>query len=385
MYERVGSYFYFFPTYKQGKKILWNGMDKDGFKFTDHIPPNLRKRTANDEMLIETDNGSIFQVIGTDNIDSIVGSNPVGVVFSEYSLQDPRAWKYIRPILAENGGWAIFNYTPRGKNHGYTLFKLAEESDQWFAQKLTVDDTHAISPEMLEQERQEIIKEDGNDALFMQEYYCSFDVPIKGSYYGTQLLIAEREGRIGNVPHETELPVHTIWDLGVGDSTSIWFVQISGREVRLIDFYQNNGEGLNHYAKVLQDRKYVYGTHIAPHDIKVRELGSGKSRLETAQGLGINFTVAPNLPIDDGISAARQLLARCWFDEKKTEEGLSALRSYRKDWDDKNGVYRISPVHDWASHPADSFRYLAVSIDKISNDYTLDTPDWAEEKPSWSG
>lgn len=362
MYERVGAYYYFFPTYNQGKKILWDGMDRNGFKFTDHIPQVLRKRTDNTNMLIETLNGSIFQVIGTDKIDSIVGTNPVGCVFSEYSLQNPAAWDFIRPILAENGGWAIFNYTPRGKNHGYYLYAMAKTNPKWFVSHLTVDDTNAISKEILEQERSEIVAKDGNDALFMQEYYCSFDVPIQGAYYGSQLVEAEKTRRVTHVPYDPVLKVHTAWDLGVGDSTSIWFYQAIGQEIRFIDYYETNGEGLPHYAKVLQDKGYVYGDHFAPHDIEVRELGTGKSRSETAKSLGINFRTVPNLPIDDGINAVRNLLPRCWFDEDKCEKGLSALRSYHKEFDEKNGMYKNRPHHDWASHGADAFRYFAVSF-----------------------
>lgn len=364
MFERVGAYYYFFPTYKQGKKILWNGIDRDGFRFMDHIPQRLRKRTNDQEMFIETVNGSIFQIIGTDNIDSVVGTNPVGCVFSEYSLQDPRAWDYTRPILAENGGFAIFNYTPRGKNHGYYLLQYAKNDPKWFTNVLTVDDTKAIPQDVLDQERKEIIAKDGNDALFMQEYYCSFDVPIQGSYYGTQLMQAEQEKRITNIPVDSTMPVHTFWDLGVGDSTAIWFMQHVGNEMRFIDYYETNGEGLQHYIKVLQDKGYVYGDHYAPHDIEVRELGTGKSRKETAQSLGINFRVAPNLPLDDGISAVRSILSQCWFDEVRCEKGLSTLRSYHKEFDDKNETYKDRPTHDWSSHGADAFRYFAVSYKK---------------------
>lgn len=362
MFERVGSYYYFFPTYKQGKKILWNGMDKDGFKFINHIPKEIRKRTDNGEMLIEAVNDSIFQVIGTDNIDSIVGTNPLGCVFSEYALQDPRAWDFIRPILAENGGWAVFNFTPRGANHGKAIKDLAlSDPEHWYCQILTVDDTHTISPEVLKQEREEIIKKDGNDALYQQEYYCSFDVPIQGAYYAQQLMLAESEGRLSNVPYDPATTVNTVWDLGVNDTTAIWFYQEVRQEIHIIDYYETSGEGLSHYVKVLQDKGYVYGEHYAPHDIEVRELSSGKSRKETAQSLGIRFQVAPKLSIEDGIDAARNILSQCWFDKTKCERGLNALKSYHKEWDEENKTYRNHPEHDWSSNGSDAFRYLAVT------------------------
>jgi phage terminase large subunit len=372
MMERVGAYYYFFPTYKQGKKILWDGMDRDGFKFTDHFPKELRFRTDNTEMLIqyvhpvkrEADGkpspGSIFQVIGTDKIDSIVGTNPVGAVFSEYALQDPAAWDFIRPILAENGGWAIFNYTPRGHNRK-TLWDMARKNpDVWFTQKLTVDDTKVIPPAVLEAERQEMLEQTGHDGLFMQEYYVSFDAPVQGAYYGRQMIQAERDGRITNVPWEASLPVDTYWDLGMDDSMTIWFVQSVGREVRLIDYLENNGEGLQFYAKELAAKPYTYGRHHAPHDIEVRELGTGASRRDTARKLGLSFQVVPNLGLEDGIDAARNLIPKCWFDQRKCERGINALNSYEKEWDEKNKVYKSHPLHNWASHGADAFRYVAV-------------------------
>lgn len=366
MQERVGAYYYFFPTYAQGKKILWLGIDKTGFKILDHIPQALRKRTDNQEMLIETYNGSIFQVIGVDNFDSVVGTNPVGCVFSEYPLQNPEAWGYVRPILAENNGWAVFDYTPRGKmNHGYDLYTMAKEEakdpkSNWYVSHLTVEDTKNYTAETLAQERKEIISQYGDDSLFLQEYYCSFEAAVQGSYYGAQLQAAEQEKRITTVPVETSIPVDTWWDLGVGDATAIWFTQNVGKEIRIIDYYQATGEGLPFYAKVLQDKPYIYRSHNAPHDIQVRELGSGKSRLETAQKLGINFRVVPNIAVDDGINAVRLIFSKCWFDEQRCKQGLNALANYHKEYDDKRKEYKNTPYHDWSSHASDAFRYFAV-------------------------
>ena len=361
MYEKVGAYYYFFPTYKQAKKVIWDGMTRDGFKFTDYIPKELRKRTDNGEMLIETQNGSMFRLIGTDNIDAVVGSNPVGCVFSEWSLQNPQAWDYVRPILAENGGWAVFIYTPRGKNHGHTLLELAKAyPDVWYWEVLDVEKTKAISPEVLNQEYNEIFRKDGNDALYQQEYMCNFDVPIQGSYYASQLILADKEGRIGSVPYDANVPVHTAWDLGMDDSMSIWMFQIANKEVHFIDYYESSGEGINYYIKYLRDKPYIYGRNFAPHDIAVRELGTGKSRLEVAKSLGINFEVGKNLAIHDGIQAARNALGKCWFDKEKCERGISALRSYHEEWDEDNQVFKNKPDHDWASHGADSFRTFAV-------------------------
>lgn len=366
MFEKVGTYYYFFPTYNQGKKILWNGIDKDGFKFLDHIPHELRKRTDKTEMLIETINGSIFQIIGTDNVDSIVGTNPIGCVFSEYALQDPIAWGYIRPILEENGGWAVFNYTSRGKNHGYTLKKFAEMNDDWFVHVLPATETKVFTEKQLAKERAQYIMEDGDDLRFQQEYMCSFKGSMRGSYYGTQMEKAEKDNRITRVPYEPTVKVDTFWDLGIADSMAVWFTQTIGKEVRVIDYYQVDGEGFPFMAKILSEKGYAYGIHFAPHDIKVRELGSGVSRKETAAKLGINFSVVPNIGIEDGIQAVRLILNKCWFDEEKCDKGLECLRQYHKEWDDKGKIFKSRPHHDWSSHGADAFRMLAVGYSKLT-------------------
>lgn len=375
MMQQIGVYYYFFPTYNQGRKILWEGIDKNGLPFLAHFPKELIFKKNDQEMMIqlvhptERDEkgqplgGSIFRVIGTDKIDSVVGTNPIFCVFSEYSLQNPRAWDFIRPILAENGGIAIFNYTPRGHNHGKQLWDTAQENpDIWWSQRLTVDDTKAIAPEVLEQERKEMLARTGNDGLFMQEYYVSFDAPIDGAYYGHMMMQAEKDQRIGNVPYDPALPVHTSWDLGIGDSMAVWFFQAVGQEMRFIDYYENNGEGLTHYIKYLKEKEYIYGKHYAPHDIQVRELTSGKSRWEIARGHGITFETVANESIEEGIEAVRTMLPRAWFDRNKCQLGINALNSYHKEFDDKHRTYKTKPVHDWASHGADAMRMAALGF-----------------------
>ncbi|MCK5020332.1 MAG: hypothetical protein KAS32_25060 [Candidatus Peribacteraceae bacterium] len=368
MFRRTGSYYYFFPTYAQGKKILWQGMDASGFKFMDHFPPEVIKSKNEAELKIELVNGSIFQIVGTDNYDSVVGTNPIGMVLSEYALQDPQAWALFRPILRENGGWAIFDFTPRGKNHAHELSKMAENNPDWFFQKLTVDDTKrpngtpVITPEDIDAEHREGM----SDELIQQEYYCSFEGSIEGSYYAKLMTLAEKDGRITNVPYDAAVSVDTIWDLGVGDSTAIWFVQRVGKAVQLIDYYEQNGEGFSHYKNYLDDlrneRNYTYGTHFMPHDINARDLsGEGKTRKAIAEGLGIQpIQVVPKLSIEDGIEAVRAILSSCYFDKTRCARGVDALNSYHKEYDEKNKVFKKKPHHDWSSHGADSFRYLAV-------------------------
>ncbi len=355
---RPGLYWHLFPTYNQGRKIAWDGMTRDGRKFIEHFPKEMWEAVNNTEMRLTLKNGSIYQVVGTDNVDRLVGANPVGVVFSEYSLQDPRAWDYIRPILAENGGWALFIYTARGRNHGYDMLNMARRNERWFQQVLTVDDTRAISKDAVDEERESGMPEE----MIQQEFYCSFDAPLVGSYYGNAMAKLLADGKLTSLPYEPRLEVHTAWDLGMGDSTSIVFFQKHGQEIRVIDYYENSGEGLSHYAKIVKEKDYVYGEHLAPHDIQVREMGTGKSRLEVARELGIRFRVVPNLRIDDGIEAVRTTLPKCWFDEKKCSHLIESLRQYRKDFDEKNKVFRDRPLYDWTSHPADAFRYMCVGL-----------------------
>jgi hypothetical protein len=386
MPQRVGGYYYMFPELKQGRKVLWDGKDKDGLGFLEHFPYELRRGDPNNsEMKITYKNGSIFQVVGSDRIDSNLGTNPVFLTFSEYSLSNPSAWSFFRPILAENGGKAIFNYTPRGENHSYDLHCLAQDDPAWFSQVLTVDDTKAISPEVLANERREIIRLHGNDALFQQEYYCSFSVPIAGAYYAHQIMQAYKEGRITHVPHEPLAQVHTVWDLGVDDRNSIWFFQHVGAELRIIDFYENTGVGLPRYAEILQEKSqglgYVYGEHIGPHDTKVFEWGAGKTRIQSARDIGIHFKIAPNLPRIDGIDAVRNMFPKLWIDQKRCAQGLNALKNYHKEYDEEHKTYLPTPRHDWSSNAADSMRYLAVTYNFNRSTPRDEKGDYGNRRP----
>ncbi len=359
--KRVGTYYYFFPHFSQGRKILWDGADKEGLKFLDHIPKDLIKGHPNStEMKLRLQNDSLIQVIGTNNIDSIVGTNPIGCVFTEYSLQDPTAWTLIRPILRENDGWAIFNFTPRGANHAKELFDMASSNPDWYCQLLTVDDTGVLTEEDIQKERDEGMSED----MIQQEYYCSFTLGVEGSYYAKYLQEARDDGRITNVPWERQKRVYTAWDIGYGDSTAIVFYQICGQEIHCIDYYENHGEGLSHYAKVLHDKPYVYADHFAPHDIDAHPFSSGLSAREVGSSLGIRFTPLQTLriSIEAGIEALRGLFPRLWIDEKKCSRWIKCLENYRKEFDAKLNTYRMRPVHDWSSHGADSGRYMAIAI-----------------------
>lgn len=363
MFERVGGYYYFFPTKVQGKKILWDGISGDGFPYMNHFPPELVTNKSDGEMKVRVRNGSVFQIQGANDPDTEVGTNAVGMVFSEWPLMNPQIWNLTRPIVRENGGWALFIYTPRQHNHGYTLYQMARKNPEWFTSLLTVDQTQredgspVVSAADIEKERQEGMSEE----LIQEEYYCSFDANVEGAYYAKLITKAEQQGRITRVPVDPRLPVLTSWDLGIDDATAIWFMQASRTECRAVDYLEDSGEGLAYYAKALQDRGYLYGGHIFPHDVEVRELGTGKSRKETAQGLGIKpLTVAPDLSVEDGIEAVRGIIPVTWFDAEKCEQGLEALKNYRKEYDEKTKTFKNHPLHDWSEHGSSSFRYFAV-------------------------
>ena len=375
--QRVGLYWHMLPKYAQGRKVAWEGMTREGKKFLDAFPKQLIDgEPNNNEMRLRLKNGSIYQVVGSDEPDRLVGANPIGCVFSEYSISDPSCWDFMRPILAENGGWAMFIFTPRGKNHGWDILQQAKGNPKWFSQTLTVEDTKAIDMSLIEEDRASGMPEE----MIQQEYYVSFEAPLVGAYYAVQMEKMEKDGRVGSIPYEPRLEVHTAWDLGVGDSTAILFYQMVGQEIRVIDFYSNSGEGLTHYAKVVKEKDYVYGRHYAPHDIEVREFTTGKSRLETARGLGIRFTVLPKLSVEDGIDAVRNILPRMWVDGVRCKELLRAMREYRKEWDEKNKCYRSKPLHDWASDMCDALRYMAIGLRSARTKEKL--PERAESE--WS-
>lgn len=356
---------YVYPTLVMARDNMWDAMGSDGFKYINHIPEEIRaSKPNNTRMTIPIVGGSLFQLAGSDDPDSLRGGNPKFYGFSEWAEQNPYAFDVIEPILRENGGIADFNFTPKGDNHAKALVEFAKNHPSWYVQVLTVHDTGIFTGEQLEQIQKDIIDRfiaDGRSeeeaiAFYQQEYECSFDSPVIGSYYGAAIRRAEQENRITRVPYDTSLPVDTYWDLGVNDTTDVWFFQQAGLEIRIIDFLEGSGEGLPYYANKLRERGYSYGRHVAPHDIKVRELGSGRSRLDIAKDLGINFEVAPLRDVDDGIEAVRSLFSRFWIDAEKCKRGISALKSYHKVWDEKNKVFKDRPMHDWASNAADALR-----------------------------
>ena len=367
---RVGAYVYIFPYQNQARKVVWNGMDNEGRRFLHAFPEEYIENKNEAEMFIRFKNGATFQVYGGDDPDKLVGINPVGIVFSEYALTDPRCWQLLSPIVNANGGWALFNSTPRGKNHFKVLLDMAKNNpDEWYYSFETSKTLGVLSPEDLRRSRIEL----GDESLFQQEMMCSFEAPLQGAYYETQLRLMEDQDRIRPLPIDTSLPVDTGWDLGMADQTAIWFVQPYRETYRLVGYYENNGEGLSHYVQYVASwadkNKVRLGDHYAPHDIAVREFsGEGKSRLQVAAQLGLRFRVVKRHSIEDGIEVVRNFLSTCYADPDKLGKGWECLKSYCKEWDDANQVFRSRPLHNWASHGADALRTYAMGRKRLRGD-----------------
>ncbi len=350
---------YIAPQLNQAKDIAWSYL----LEYTDCFG-SARKVNASELWVELPNNQARIRIYGADNPDRLRGIYLDGAVLDEFGDMDPTVWsQVIRPALSDRKGWAVFIGTPKGKNTFHTLWTNAEDDGGWFRLSLKASETRLLDDKELADARKMMSEDE-----YAQEYECSFDAAVKGAYYGKEMNAAEEASppRITSVPYDPRLQVHTAWDLGMADSTVIWFVQANGREMRVIDVLKGEGVGLDWYAKQLQQRDYLWGNHYLPHDVEVRELGTGRSRKEVLEGLGIKVTVCPNLPIADGIQAVRMLLPTCWFDKAKCKDGIEALRMYRRDYDEKRQEFRQTALHDWTSHYADAFRYFALGYREVT-------------------
>lgn len=365
---KIATYWHMLPEYEQARKAIWNAVNPHtGMRRIDEaFPRELRASTDEHSMFIRLKSGSTWQVIGSDNYKSLVGTPPAGIVFSEWAKAHPGAWPYLAPILVENGGWALFITTPEGRNHAHSMFEHAKtEPERWFAELQTVDDSGAMSLQAVEEQRRDyhaLFGEEAGDALIEQEYYCSFSAAILGAYWGKEMSRAEREDRITEVKITPDLPVHTAWDIGVDDPMAIWCFQIHPGRIDVVDYYESSGHGFEHYTAWLDERGYR-GTDWVPHDAKVRDPSApgARSRIETLFALGRRPKLVPNQDLMDGINAARKTLPLARFDAKRCAKGLECLRSYKAEWDDKIRTFKKVPKHDWASHGADAWRYLSLA------------------------
>ena len=359
-----GRFAYLAPTYTQGKTIAWDYLKE----FSQPVPGTKANES---ELRVDFPNGSRVRIFGCDRPDALRGIYLDGVVLDEYAQMPANLFgEVVRPSLSDRKGYAIWIGTPQGKNAFYDLYRQADGRSEWFTAMYKASDTGILDKDELK-DAQSIMTSDE----YEQEYECSWQASIKGAYYAKWMNEADKEGRITSVPYDPALAVHTAWDLGVGDATAIWFFQAYGRELRIIDYYEASGEGLPYYAKILQERGYVYGDHYAPHDIAVRELGSGRSRKEIALNLGIRFQVVAKQSIDDGIEAVRSVLPRCYFDSEKARQGIDSLIHYHKEFDQKRGEFKNRPYHDWSSHASDAFRYLAVGFKDSTEQFESYEPE----------
>ena len=374
--QRVGAYWHVFPTYKQGRKVAWEGLTRDGRGFIDHFPKEIISRYRDQEMTIEFVNGSTYSIVGADNPDSQAGTNPVGIVFSEFALlESNEIWVLLQPILAENGGWAIFITTPRGRNHAYRLYQDFKDDPEWFCEVLSYKDTGAITDQAVA----DAIAAGMSEEFAAQEFECSFDAALEHAWYGQQMKAAMVEGRIGTWPHLKDFPVETWWDIGRNDNTAIWFVQKHMGAIRAVHYEEARGKDHPYWVARLQalreEQNFHYSEHLLPHDATVTEWGSGKTRVERFYDANItNIRVVPKLGIGDGIGAVRAIIPNVYFHEPGCAKGIECLRQYsRKPLDgvlDQDGrqVYSETPKHDGFSDGADAFRTGAVG--SRPNEYT---------------
>jgi phage terminase large subunit len=394
MHKRIASYWHCMPMQAQARKGLWTQINANsGKRRIDEIfPPEIREKTIDDEMFIKLKCGSTWQLVGSDNYNSLVGAGVGGVVFSEWALANPSAWGYMRPMIEENNGWAAFITTPRGRNHAYSMYQRGLKTPEtWFAEKSSIYDTGALSHAQLAEalaDNVAIYGEDHGTALFQQEYECSFDAAIMGAFYGKEMAELRRSGRLTNVAAIPWKPIHRAWDIGVRDDTSIWFFQVVDGRVFVLDCYTDNGgPGVDYYAQIVRERceklgvEWKSGTDFVPHDARVKEWGVGRTRIEQMIDFKLNPVVCKDASKLDGINAARFTLKTAVFDVRCDDGemgGVSALTMYRRQWDDDKKAFKSTEEHDWSSHLADAFRYLALSWRDVAD---IVAPEAEKEPP----
>ncbi len=349
-----GRYGYVAPYYAQAKDVAWSYL-----KY--YSEPLWGAEPNESELRVDLLNGARIRLYGADNADRMRGLYFDGVVIDEPAMMRGNVWgEVIRPTLSDRLGWATFIGTPAGHNHFYDIRQTAKANPDWYYAEFLASKTGLLRQSELDAARSDMTPEQ-----YEQEFECSFEAAIVGAYWGKEVRLAEDVGRITEVAYDKHAPVHTAWDLGIGDSTAIWFWQIVGNEIHVIDWYENSGYGLEHYADVLKERGYTYGEDFVPQDARARELGTGRTRVETLLALKRKPRVVQAHTIEDGINAARVLFPRIWFDKAKCWDGIEFLRQYRADYDEDARVFRNRPLHDETSHTADAFRYLAMAFREL--------------------
>lgn len=348
-----GRFAYISPQFNQSKDIAWNYVKR----LTADIPAMDYNET---ELRADLPNGARVRLYGADNPDRLRGIYLDGVILDEFGDMKPRVWgEVVRPLLADRQGWAAFIGTPKGKNEFWDVWKRAQADESWFKLKLPASTSGLISADELADAAKGMTVDQVE-----QEFECSFEAAIVGAYWGKELRELEKAGRIRAVPYDPAAPVHTAWDLGYRDDTAIWWYQVIGGEIHVIDHHASSGLSVDYYVQLVRSKPYRYGQHWLPHDARAKTLASGGKSIEemVANGLGIGtIRIVPGLDVQDGIQAARVALGRSWFDQSNCEEGLEALRQYQREWDEDKKAFRERPRHDWTSHSSDSWRYLSIA------------------------
>lgn len=375
--RQPGLYLYLLPKVKQARAVIWEGRNRSGKLLMDCVPLGLVRKDVGTTMTRYLTNGSIIRVGGSDKFDSWMGTNPLGLVLSEFSLCHPLAWDYFRPILTENGGFAWFTSTPRGHNHAYDLFVQNEENPNWYVCNLTVEDTTRLdgSPVITIDQIQEERYSGMPESLIKQEYYGSFEASLPGAFFTEEMYQAKAEGRICKFDINPALPVHTSWDIGMHDSTVILLFQRDGQHYKFIYCIQDSGKGMHWYfEKLIEAQKLLgfktYGKHFAPHDIAVREWAAGRSRIDQARRVGMNFMQVPNLGVMEGVQALRYLFTNIFIHSEHCSYLVKALLDYHSEFDIETKTFS-KPVHNWASHFVDAMRMFAVGYLNAYDQQTL--------------
>lgn len=359
---REPRFAYVAPTYTQAKDVAWSYLKE----YTSAIP-GVQKSESELSVTLPH-NGARIRLYGAENYDRIRGLYLDGCIIDETGDIDPRAWpEVIRPALSDRKGWATFIGTPKGRNAFYDIHQHAMGSDDWYSATLKASQTGVIDKAELEDAKRSMTPEQ-----YAQEYECSFDAAVKGAYYGKDVEEAENDARICRVPHDRSADTFASWDLGIGDMMSIWVFQIVGKEWHWLRYYENNGFGLDHYVEWVKALPFTVHRNYLPHDAEARELQTGKSRIEFLRNRGLNCDVVPRHEVDDGINAARTRFNRFWFDREGCARGIDCLRMYRSEFDAKHQVLKSRPLHDWASHGADSFRYGVMGAQERSKTVRAD-------------
>jgi phage terminase large subunit len=359
--KNAPQYAYIAPTYSQAKRIAWDYL-KEYTRPLGGVPNVSELRV--DFM------GRRISLYGADNPDALRGIYLDGCVIDEYGDVNPGLFtEVIRPALSDRIGWAMFIGTPKGSNHFKTLrdFADTDDNENWTLKEFKASETKLIDEEELKDAKKAM-----GENKYEQEFEISFEAPIVGAFYGELLKELTDKHRIREIVSEAATQKVTAWDLGMSDSTAIWVAEIISGEVRVMDFYEASGESLDHYIAWLDEKGYRDYIHIMPHDVNVRELQTGKSRYQFLTEAGLEIEVAPKASVEDGIQAARRILPNCWFNKDKTRAGVECLQNYRRVFNEKTSSFQNRPLHDWSSHAADAFRYLALGMDSTGNGQRTD-------------